>query len=268
MVSVLHTCKVSRAVKCQVRRVLRRAKFLCSLPKVLGQHPDSGKDITLNSGRYGPYLKCENKSARLETSEDIFTIGLNRAVTLLAEAKPGRISSSEIKHLGEHPKDKKPVRVMKGKFGPYIKYKSLNATIPEEKDHIEITMDDALVLIEKRKEYDRNKKGNKRKEKKMSKFMNVVRSKVKEDKKDEYMKKLKEFFDNMKGTEGLISMKQIQTSHNNMCIIGEWKDEQSIAKARDKMIAGLDTVRLMLEEISPELGVTDPVAGPVILESK
>jgi len=103
----------------------------------------------------------------------------------------------------------------------------------------------------------------------MSKFMNVVRSKVKEDKKDEYMKKLKEFFDNMKGTEGLISMKQIQTGpNNNMCIIGEWKDEQSIAKARDKMIAGLDTVRPMLEEISPELGVTDPVAGPVILESK
>jgi hypothetical protein len=53
-----------------------------------------------------------------------------------------------------------------------------------------------------------------------------------------------------------------------MCIIGEWKDEQSIAKARDKMIAGLDTVRPMLEEISPELGVTDAVSGPVILESK
>ena len=52
----------------------------------------------------------------------------------------------------------------------------------------------------------------------------------------------------MKETEGLISMKQIQTGPNNMCIIGEWKDEQSIAKARDKMIAGLDTVRPMLEE--------------------
>ena len=84
---------------------------------------------------------------------------------MIAEAKPGRISSSEIKHLGEHPEDKKPIRVMKGKFGPYIKYKSLNATIPEEKDPMEITLDDALVLIEKRKEYDRNKKGNKRKTK-------------------------------------------------------------------------------------------------------
>jgi len=137
---------------------LERANFLCSLPKIIGQHPDTGKDITLNSGRFGPYLKCENKSARIESVEDIFTIGLNRAVTMIAEAKPGRISSSEIKHLGEHPEDKKPVRVMKGKFGPYIKYKSINATIPEEKDPLELNMDDALILIEKRREYDKNKK--------------------------------------------------------------------------------------------------------------
>ena len=102
----------------------------------------------------------------------------------------------------------------------------------------------------------------------MPKFMNVVRSKVKDGKKDEVIKKLKEFFDSMKGTEGLISMKQIQTGPNNMCIVGEWKDEQSIAKARDKMIAGLDSVRSLLEEISPELGVTDPVSGPVIMEDK
>ena len=140
---------------------LEKAIFLCSLPKILGQHPDTGKDITLNSGRFGPYLKCENKSARIESSEEIFTIGLNRAITMIAEAKPGRISSSELKHLGEHPEDKKPVRVMKGKFGPYIKYKSINATIPEEKDPLEISMDDALILIEKRKEYDRNKKKKK-----------------------------------------------------------------------------------------------------------
>jgi len=142
-----------------------RAKFLCSLPKSLGINPENQKEIFLNSGRFGPYLKCENKSARIENVEEIFSIGLNRAITLIAEAKPGRMSSSMIKDLGEHPEDKKPVRVMKGKFGPYIKYKSLNATIPEEKDPMEITIDDALVLIEKRKEYDRNKKGNKRKTK-------------------------------------------------------------------------------------------------------
>jgi len=140
---------------------LEKAKYLCSLPKVIGQHPENGKDITINSGRFGPYLKCENKSARLENVEELFTIGLNRAITLIAEAKPGRISSSLIKELGEHPEDKKPVRIMKGQYGPYIKYKSLNATIPEEKDPLELTMDDALILIEKRREYDKKKKKKK-----------------------------------------------------------------------------------------------------------
>ena len=141
---------------------LDKAKYLCSLPKVLGQHPENGHDITLNSGRFGPYLKCENKSARLENVEDLFSIGLNRAITMIAEAKPGRISSSLIKDLGEHPEDKKPVRIMKGQYGPYIKYKSLNATIPEEKDPNELNMEEALILIEKRKEYDKSKKKKKR----------------------------------------------------------------------------------------------------------
>ena len=144
---------------------LTQAKFLCSLPKVLGQNPESGQDIILNSGRFGPYLKCENKSARIENVDEIFSIGINRAITLIADAKPGRMSSSIIKDLGEHPDDKKPVRIMKGQFGPYIKYKSLNATIPEEKDPTEITMEEALILIEKRKEYDKNKNRNKNKKK-------------------------------------------------------------------------------------------------------
>ena len=144
---------------------LTQAKFLCSLPKVLGQNPESGQDIILNSGRFGPYLKCENKSAKIENVDEIFSIGINRAITLIADAKPGRMSSSIIKDLGEHPDDKKPVRIMKGQYGPYIKYKSLNATIPEEKDPIEINMEEALILIEKRKEYDKSKKTNKRKKK-------------------------------------------------------------------------------------------------------
>ena len=157
------TCQVDVQIVAATNVDLKQAKFLCSLPKVLGQHPDTGKDITLNSGRFGPYLKCENKSARLENVEDLFSIGINRAITLIAEAKPGRISSSLIKDLGEHPEDKKPVRIMKGQYGPYIKYKSLNATIPEEKDPNELTMEEALILIEKRKEYDKNKKKGKRK---------------------------------------------------------------------------------------------------------
>ena len=137
---------------------LDRAKFLCSLPKVLGVNPDNQKDIILNTGKYGPYLKCENKSARIDNVEEIFSIGLNRAITLIAEAKPSRISTSIIKDLGEHPEDKKSVKIMKGQYGPYIKYKSLNATIPEGKNPNEISMEEALILIEKRKEYDKTKK--------------------------------------------------------------------------------------------------------------
>ncbi len=144
---------------------LEKAKFLCSLPKSLGINPENQKEIILNTGRFGPYLKCENKSARIENVDEIFSIGLNRAITLIAEAKPGRMSSSIIKDLGEHPEDKKPVRIMKGQYGPYIKYKSLNATIPEEKDPTEITMEEALIFIEKRREYDKNKKQKKKRAK-------------------------------------------------------------------------------------------------------
>ena len=73
------------------------------------------------------------------------------------------MSSSEIKNLGEHPEDKKPVRIMKGQYGPYIKYKSLNATIPEDKEPTEVTMEEALILIEKRREYDKTKKRGRKK---------------------------------------------------------------------------------------------------------
>jgi len=142
---------------------LTEAEFLCSLPRVLGQNPETGKDILLNSGRYGPYLKCENKSARLENIEEIFSIEINRAITLLADAKTKKMSSSIIKDLGMHPEDRKPVRIMQGQFGPYVKYKALNATIPKEKNPIEITIKEALLLIEKKKEYDRSKKYKNRK---------------------------------------------------------------------------------------------------------
>ena len=144
---------------------LDKAKFLSGLPKILGKYPENNEDITLNNGRFGPYVKCTNKSATLETPEDIFSIGLNKAVTLIAEAKPGRRSSNEIKNLGEHPEDKKPVKVMKGQFGPYIKYKTINATIPDDKDPNDITMEEALVYIDKRLEYDAQKKGKKKKKK-------------------------------------------------------------------------------------------------------
>ena len=131
------------------------------MPKLLGQNPETGKDIILNVGRFGPYLKCENKSASLVNVDELFSIGIDEAVTLITNAKPGRITSSIIKDLGEHPDDKKPVRIMKGPYGPYIKYKSLNSTIPEGKDPIKITIEEALELIEKRKKYNKSKKGRK-----------------------------------------------------------------------------------------------------------
>ena len=148
---------------------IEKAKFLSGLPKIIGKYPDNNEDITLNNGRFGPYVKCSNKSATLESPEDIFSIGLNKAITLIAEAKPGRRSSNEIKNLGEHPEDKKPVKVMKGQFGPYIKYKTINATIPDDKDPNDITMEEALVYIDKRLQYDAEKKGKKIKKTKKKK---------------------------------------------------------------------------------------------------
>ena len=148
---------------------IEKAKFLSGLPKVIGKYPDNNEDITLNNGRFGPYVKCSNKSATLESPEDIFSIGLNKAITLIAEAKPGRRSSNEIKNLGEHPEDKKPVKVMKGQFGPYIKYKTINATIPDDKDPNDITMEEALIYIDKRLQYDAEKKGKKVKKTKKKK---------------------------------------------------------------------------------------------------
>ena len=158
---------------------LDKARFLASLPKVLGQYPENNLDITLNNGRYGPYVKCDKKSATLESPEDIFSIGLNKAVTMIAEAKPGRRSSNEIKIVGEHPEDKKPIKVMKGAYGPYIKYKTINATIPDDKDPESVTMEEALDFIEKRLEYDATKKGKKIK-KKVKKKVKKTKEKINE----------------------------------------------------------------------------------------
>ena len=140
---------------------LIKAKFLCSLPRVLGKDPETKKDIILNSGRFGPYLKCENRSVSLGSVDEIFSIEINRAVSLIANAKPGRKSSSVIKDLGEHPKDNRSIKIMKGQFGNYIKYSSLNIKIPKNWNLSEITMSEVIILIEKRKEYDKDIKNNK-----------------------------------------------------------------------------------------------------------
>ena len=149
---------------------LAKANYLLSLPREIGIHPENKEIITINYGRYGGYINCADKNASLEDNSELFEIGINRAVTLLANAKPGRLrSSSEIKTLGEHPDDKKPIKVMKGKFGPYIKYKTINATIPDQFDPESISMDEAIDLIERKLEKDGNSKKKKVKKKSIKK---------------------------------------------------------------------------------------------------
>ena len=141
---------------------LEKAKLLLSLPRKIGDHPETGNEIFVNYGRYGGYLTCDNKNASLEDSSEVFDIGINRAVTLLANAKPGRLkSSSELKTLGDHPTDGKPIKVMKGKFGPYVKYKTINATIPDSFDPETIELDEAIELIDKKMDKKPKKKKKK-----------------------------------------------------------------------------------------------------------
>ena len=122
---------------------------LLSLPRLVGKHPETGEDITADLGRYGPYLKHGKQSASLETVDEIFEIGVNRAVTVIAEKKskaPAR-GSSVIKDLGEHPNDGKPVKVMNGRYGPYVKHNKINATIPKDEEPDSVTLERALELI-------------------------------------------------------------------------------------------------------------------------
>ncbi len=120
---------------------------LLSLPRLVGVHPETSEEITASLGRYGPFLRCGKQSASLENVEDLFEIGVNRAVTVLAEKKPARRGSSVIKELGEHPDDGKPVNVMDGRFGPYVKHNKINATIPKDEEPEAISLERALELI-------------------------------------------------------------------------------------------------------------------------
>ena len=96
----------------------------------------------------------------------------------------------------------------------------------------------------------------------MPKFMNIVRCKVKASAREEYLKKVRE----MTKFDGQISAKYIETKPNEFFMVGEWNSEDDLAKARNKMIGFLDTLRHTLEELSSDLGVTDPHSGAVIVE--
>ncbi len=127
---------------------LERAIALLSLPREVGIHPESGKPITAAIGRYGPYVACDGVYANLKSSEDVFTVGINHAVTLIADkqAKRGGGSKTVLKALGDHP-DGGPIEVLDGRYGPYVKYKRINATIPKGTAPEDVTLEAALELI-------------------------------------------------------------------------------------------------------------------------
>ncbi|WP_144753511.1 type I DNA topoisomerase [Bartonella saheliensis] len=130
---------------------LDKALALLSLPREIGIHPETGKMITATIGRYGPYLSHNGKSARLLHADEVFDIGINRAVTVLAEqqenkTKQSRTTSAALATLGEHPEGG-TITVRNGRYGPYVNWGKVNATLPKDKDPISVTLSEALELI-------------------------------------------------------------------------------------------------------------------------
>lgn len=127
-----------------------KALALLSLPRDVGAHPETTKMISAGLGRYGPFLLHDGTYANLESIEDVFTVGLNRAVTVLAEkvAKgPGRgAKPAALKELGEHP-DGGPITVRDGRYGPYVNWGKINATLPKGLDPQSVDSEKALELI-------------------------------------------------------------------------------------------------------------------------
>ena len=130
---------------------LEKALKLLSLPREIGAHPEDGQIIEAGIGRYGPFVRHGRTYANLKDPEDVFNIGMNRAVEELAKkvlsGNSRGATSKALKELGEHPDGGGLVNVMDGRYGPYIKYAKINATIPKEKDPEKITMEEAVIMI-------------------------------------------------------------------------------------------------------------------------
>lgn len=123
---------------------------LLDLPRTLGEHPETGKVVKAGIGRYGPFVLHDGTFKSLKKSDDVLEIELDRAIELLKEKKKGRKSSSEIQDLGKHPETDKPVKVMDGRYGPYIKYGRTNISLPKGTEPEELRMADAVRLIEEK----------------------------------------------------------------------------------------------------------------------
>jgi DNA topoisomerase-1 len=130
-----------------------RALALLSLPRDVGAHPETGKMISAGIGRYGPFVVHDSTYANLESVEDVFSVGINRAVSVLAEkqSKAGggrnRGTPAALKDLGPHPDGGGSLTVRDGRYGPYVNYQKVNATLPKGKDPMTVTVDEALTLI-------------------------------------------------------------------------------------------------------------------------
>jgi DNA topoisomerase-1 len=136
---------------------LEKALALLNLPRDIGAHPETGKMISAGIGRYGPFVLHDGVYANLESVEDVFSIGLNRAVAVLADkasksaggGRSARAAASALKELGDHP-DGGKVTVRDGRYGPYVNWGKVNATLPKGKDPQSVTFEEALALIAER----------------------------------------------------------------------------------------------------------------------
>ena len=131
---------------------LEKALRLLRLPREVGTHPEDGKPITAGLGRYGPFVAHDGTYANLSDIEEVFDVGLNRAVALLAEKRASRGAGrggamAPLKDLGAHPETGEPVHVMAGRYGPYVKSGKINATLPKGTAPEDLTMEAALPLL-------------------------------------------------------------------------------------------------------------------------
>ena len=147
---------------------LEWALKLLSLPRLVGAHPETGEPIEASIGRYGPYLKHDGKYAKLQSTRDVFETGMNAAVTLLAESANrggggGRAKAEPIKVLGNHPTSGAEMKVMPGRYGPYVTDGATNATIPKDVKPEELSQEQAIALIDARASKAPAKKGGRKK---------------------------------------------------------------------------------------------------------
>jgi len=147
---------------------LARALKLLSLPREVGPHPETGKMISAGLGRYGPFVLHDGTYANVESIEEVFDIGINRAVSLIAEKKAGggrgRPKATVLKEFAEHPEGGK-IEVLDGRYGPYVKYGKVNATVPKGREPTELTLEEAVDLISARIAKTGGKKGGGKKKK-------------------------------------------------------------------------------------------------------